>query len=131
MLPITILVNLIGFVLGSVTGYAFGSAAREQRFLALQEQISKQAKVIAEYESRIADLCRRLEAIRASRGVLQRFVWFVFKSDPKLYRAFAELERTEGERAQARERFETTVTTLQEEFPDHPTVRGLGVSEGK
>src|SRR4051812_1476028 len=103
-ISIGILCALLGTTFGGIGGYLFGSAAKEARFKILQDQIAAQAKVIAEYERRLDELLHELEEIREHRSLIARFMWFVFKSDPKLYQAFAKMEAEEAARAAARNR---------------------------
>ena len=127
MEPFTIaaVVAVITGLIGGGVGYAFGSAADEERFNALQAQIAKQAKALAEYEKQIEQLCREIEVLRESRGTFRRFMWFVFKSDPKLYELFAELERQERSRREARAGLVVAFSTMRQEFPEHPAAKAV------
>lgn len=116
---------IIGLFGGGGVGYAFGSAQREARFKELQEQIAKQARVLADLEKRLGYLCHQVQAIQDDRGIFRRFMWFVFKSDPTLFQAFLDLEHMERQRAGIQGELTRVFTNMLEEFPDHPGVKTL------
>jgi hypothetical protein len=125
-ITIAILALLTGAIGCGGAGYAFGSARKEARFKQLQEQIAKQAQILAALERRLESLCNQVQTLQESRGIFRRFMWFVFKSDPKLFEAFLDLQQTERQRAGVHDVLATVVTTLRGEYPDHPGVKTLG-----
>lgn len=113
------------FAGGAAGGYSFGSAGKAERFAELEKRILELSKLIAEQEKIIRNLVKDLEEIRSSRSMFTRFIWFVFKSDPKLYEKFSKLEEELKNRSSATTEQEKTIDQLMKEFPDHPLAKAF------
>lgn len=113
----TLLIAGLSALAGGGGGYIFGTSVKEERFNSLQSEISRLTNIIAEQSITIEKLILELEEIRKTRNLFQRFLWFVFKSDPKLLDAFARLEKAQREKQQASREIKSVFETLRSEFP--------------
>ena len=127
-MPIPILFWIGAGLISAATaaaGYSFGSSSAEERYNELMEKCAKQARLLEAQDKKINTIMRSLEEIQRSRNAFQKFVWFVFKTDPKLYRAYSELQASVEGRNSIVADVEVTVSDLRKEFPDHPAVNAL------
>lgn len=121
-ITLTLLAFAAGGGIGGVIGWAFGESSADAALMELEKRLLQQAKVIEAQQQNIDRLLFEVNLLREKMNLFHRFVWYVFRHNPELSKAFSEIEKSNLVISQT---FHTMVQDVDTFASNHPNHRGV------